>query len=760
MDTNLRIAELLERKEKFDEALFYYEEAYRLDPSRDEGALGLARLLRITEPDRATELIDQVLERNPSSALAHVLRSDVLLVRGDLPGALASALTAAELDPKGARVALQVAIVRKAELADRRGKKLPDDPKLFEQTDAAFARAIELAKNDPYWMVRAAIERARLLVKWRGFGPDQIEIYKSTFAALEEYPELKYRIAEASAEHARAAQDQEFLLWALSRQVEIVAHNHETWVELANLTTRLGEDGDAVLERMVKELPDDPQAQITYADQLSGKGKHAEAVAHLEKVLPTSKAPAATLAALVQLHLAAGDVSAAHGPLARLRSEYSDTGAADQAEASLANAEGRIADAIVALERWTGREETASNFGLLADARLRAGDPRGALEAVDRGLALKEQPRPDLQRLRGRILVRLGEHRSALQAFSRARTTGGPLPTQYLPDLAAAFYGTGQTGRSAQGARACDRGGRAVPRRAPALRARGGHSRSEGRARGAREGQQLYPGALQFIAGLANADLREHKPEAALERVRAAAAAAPDSPPLQMLLVQMLVTRELHDEAVQQTQLLQERWPGQPGVTELYLSVMTHAGRGEEAFQALSKKQAAGQLSPYGRVLLARLYSTRGEDAKAHRAAALLARGSAGPPGRGERSRLRARATRRGSPGSDGARAGSARQPAGLVGDRRHAGLRLHAPEPGRGCAGPVRRGAGALPAGEHGVGYGAVPSRSGIARARAPGRSGDGSRAGARLGRGFRRGEGCASHAGGAGQRRALGGR
>ena len=67
-DTNLRIAELLERNEQFDEALFYYEEAYRLDPSRDEGALGLARLLRIAEPDRATELIDQVLERNPSSA--------------------------------------------------------------------------------------------------------------------------------------------------------------------------------------------------------------------------------------------------------------------------------------------------------------------------------------------------------------------------------------------------------------------------------------------------------------------------------------------------------------------------------------------------------------------------------------------------------------------------------------------------------------------------------------------------------------------
>jgi tetratricopeptide (TPR) repeat protein len=84
-----------------------------------------------------------------------------------------------------------------------------------------------------------------------------------------------------------------------------------------------------------------------------------------------------------------------------------------------------------------------------------------------------------------------------------------------------------------------------------------------------------------------------------------------------MLLVQMLVTRELNDEAVQEIQRIQERWPGQLGVAELYLAVMTRAGRGEEAFQALVKKQAAGQLSPYGRVLLARLHSARGEDAPA-----------------------------------------------------------------------------------------------------------------------------------------------
>lgn len=616
-DTNIRIAELLEWNERYEEALFYFEEAYRLAPSRDEGALGLARLLRITEPDRASELIEKVLARNPASAPAHVLRSDVLLVRADVSGALASALTAVELDPKSARVALQVAMVRKAEIKAQRIQGLPDDPKLFEQADVALAHAFELAKAEPSWMVRTATERARLLVSWRGYGPDQIPIYKDAFAALEDYPDERRRIAEAAAAHARRADDPEFLLWALSSLVELYPYSYPSWIELADLATERGEDGLVVLESMLKALPDDAQAHITYAEQLSIRGKHAEAVAHLEKVLPDSQAPAAILAALVRLHLAAGDASAAHGPLARLTSEHPDTGPADQAEASLASAEGRIPDAIVALERWTGREETATGFGLLAEARLRVGDPRGALDAVDRALSLKQQPRPDLQRLRGRILVRLGEHRSALQAFSRARTMGGPLPLGYLADLASAFYAVGND----DGARKALE--RAIAADAPSAAALLLFAREEGTrdpkaARAALEkGSQLYPTALQFVAGLANADLRERKPEAALERVRVAAAQGPDSPAVQMLLVQMLLTRELNDEAVQEIQRIQERWPGQLGVAELYLAVMTRAGRGEEAFQALAKKQAAGQLAPHGRVLLARLHSARGEDAQA-----------------------------------------------------------------------------------------------------------------------------------------------
>jgi tetratricopeptide (TPR) repeat protein len=614
-ETNLRIASVHESYERYEDALFFYEEALRLEPNNEPAMLGVARLLRFQETDRADQLVAKVLERNPGSVTAHVLRSDILLVREDIPGALAAAMTATELEPDSARTSLQVAIVRKAAIALRRKQKQPDQDELFKEADAAFARAMELSKKEPYWLVRASIERARLLASWHGYSSEQNQIFQGAYEELKEYPELTRRLTEASAKHARRAQDPEFLYWSLSRLVEVAPYAYDRWLELSQLSTQRGEDGTAVLARMVKRLPDDTQAHITYADHLSGLGKHAEAVEVLEEFAPRSPAPAAALAALVQLHLAAGDSPAAKLVLDRLHDEHPDAGHTDQAEASLARAEGRLRDEIIALERWTEREETASGFGLLADARLRAGNARGALDAIDRAIALKQGPRPDLQRLRGRALVRLGEYRSALQAFSRARTTGGPLPVPYLPDLAAAYYAVGRRDEAKQ---ALERAiaAETPPPQALLLYAREQIQDDPAAARTALErGEKLY-GLLQFVAALANLDLRERKPEAALARVRAAAAHAPDSPEAQKLLVQMLVTAGLRDEAATEVEKIQERWPSYLGVAELYLNVMTIAGRGEEAFESLSKKQAAGQLSPFGRVVLARLHRARGEQDK------------------------------------------------------------------------------------------------------------------------------------------------
>jgi len=618
-ETNYRMGELLEREERWEDALFYYEEARRLDPSRDDAALAVAHLVRISEPDRGEKLIDEVLARNPSSPLAHVLRSDVYLVRNDPKNALASALTAAELDPKSTRAALQVAAVRKTFIRERLTKKESVDPKLYEEADAALARAIEIGKatNDIVWFVRAVGERAQVLTAWHGHGPEVVKLFHDADAFLKDYPRLQIKIAQGARVHGRAARDQELVHWALSRLVELDPGDHESWVELAELATKRGEDGVAVMQRLVKERPDDPRAHLGYADYLASHGKYAEAVAHLESVLAGSRAPDALLAALVSHQLAAGDPIRATQALERLRSEHPDSPKTQQAEAMLANYEGRVRDAIAALEKWISQEETPTAFAMLSDARLRSGNPRDALDAIDRALALAGGPRPPYQRLRGRILVKLGDFRGALRAFSRARDAGGPIPIPFVPDLARALY---EVGKPAEARMALDRalGEERPPALALLLFARAEAERDPKGARTALErGAALYPEELQFEAMLTTAELRAGQQDAALERALRSVEAHPDAPITQTVLAQVLLNMGKNDEAVQQVEMIQQRWPDQPGIAELYLNVMTRAGRGEQAFESLSREHEAGRLAPHGRVLLARLHSARGEEDEA-----------------------------------------------------------------------------------------------------------------------------------------------
>ena len=618
-ETNYQTGDLLRRIERWDDALFYYEEAHRLDPKRDDATLGIAFLLRFSDTDRAEKLIEEVIARSPEDPKGHLLRSDIYLVRADVNGALASALTALELDPTDARAALQVAMARKAFIAQAEKTGQTAEPQMFDETDAALAHAIELAKADQdlTWLVRGVTERAELMTLRNGHGPEVVRLYQETYELVKDAPGQARALLRSIELSARKSKDRPFLIWALSRGVELQPENHEAWVELANRTTQTGGDGMAVMDRMVKERPDDARAHITYAEYLSSNGKPAEAVAYLEKVLPDSKTPDATLTALMTLQLLERKPDDAAKTLARLRQDFPESAQTFFAEATLANYEGRTADAIAALERWTTREEAPNGFAMLADARVRVGNPRDALDAIDRAIVLAPRPRADYLRLRGRILVMLGDHEAALQAFSRSRRQGGQIPLEFMPDLARALYARGNVDAARQALE------RALAVDAPAPRALVLFGREEAQrdpkaALAALErGAALYPQQPIFVDMLVASDLRANNPQGALARVREAAARMPDMARVQMALARTLITANHTDEAVKQAELVQQRWPGQPGVAELYLDVMTRAGHGDEAFQALSKQREAGTLSPNARVLLARLHVARGEDSQA-----------------------------------------------------------------------------------------------------------------------------------------------
>jgi tetratricopeptide (TPR) repeat protein len=740
-EVNLLTAEQLIEMERMEDALFYYEEARRLDPMRDEAALGVAQLLLFQETDRAEKLVDEVLARSPGNATAHVMRSDVWLIRKDLDAALASAFTALELEPRNPRMALQVAVVRKAFVADKTQQGEKPDPALVKEAEDAFASAAELAAQEQQapWLVRATLERVQLMSLDKERGPEIAALLRDGYEQLSGYPREANNLLATARRFARVSKDLEFEHWALSRIVELQPARYEVWTRLADVAAERGEDRFAVMDRLVKERPADARAHTAYAEYLSRHGRNADALAHLEKVLPDVDQGDVLLAALASLYLKSRDTDGATQALARLREDHPESPQTFFAEVSVAKAEGRHADALAALERWAARDEAPQPLSMLAEARLRAGNPRDALDAIDRAIAASAPPPREFHRLRGRILVALGDHQAALQAFATSRDRRRPVPLEYVPDVARALYALGRVEPARQTLqRALDR-----ERPAPAalvLLAREEAERDPVAARQALErGAALYPNVPAFVDMLVTADLRAGKLDEALAQAQAAVERMPDSPRVQMTLVRTLVAARRMDDAVQQVEIVRERWPGQIGVAELYLDVMMRAGRGDQAFQVLSQQHAAGSLAPQGRVLLARLHVSRGEDEKGRGAAALGARRRVRAGPRAERPRLPARAAREVAARGNRARAGGARQPPRLARDRRHARLRLPEARPRRGGARAVRRRRRARRAGEHGLGHRAVPPRPRAARARAP-RGGDrGDRAGARFRGGVR---------------------
>ena len=355
--------------ERMEDALFYFEEALRLDPTNDEAALGVAQLLLFSETDRSEKLIEEVVARSPSNPTAHVMRSDAFLIRKDLNAALASAFTAVELDPEDPRTALQVAVVRKAFVAEKTQANQPIEPKLLAEAEAAFAHAGALAekKQLPFWVVRAAVERAQLLALQKERSSDIVELLKTTYESVKDSNRDALQLLFATRSYAGATKNLELEQWALTRTLELKPGRYKMWTRLADVTAERGEDRFAVMERLVKERGEEPRAHTTYAEYLSRHGRNQDATAYLERVLPDSTAPDTLLAALTSLYLLGGDGDGATRSIERLRKDYPDSSQTSFAEVAFATAEGRNADAIAALERWTGREESPQALALLAE---------------------------------------------------------------------------------------------------------------------------------------------------------------------------------------------------------------------------------------------------------------------------------------------------------------------------------------------------------------------------------------------------------
>ena len=156
---NEQLGELLLRKADMS-ATFYLSEAIRIDPSRVDLAMRLARVLLVSnEIDAAEGVIDAAIEAHPDSAVAYSTRAEMLLHRNDPDGALEAAVRATELAPEDSAVWFQLGRVYQGHMRMAHLEGVAPRAGIRRDAIAAFTRADELAGGH----VMARVEQARLI---------------------------------------------------------------------------------------------------------------------------------------------------------------------------------------------------------------------------------------------------------------------------------------------------------------------------------------------------------------------------------------------------------------------------------------------------------------------------------------------------------------------------------------------------------------------------------------------------------------------
>lgn len=624
-DVNYRISRLLEEDGKLAEAVFFLRETTRLDPSRTDAAMAEAKLIMFDDPERAEELIGQVIERDPANALAYVRRSEIALAQNDAEGALAAALTATELQPKDGMGWMQLGITNLARLRAARLANQEPGQDVFEGAEKAFRRADELFGGGP----QARVELGRLYAVWPGHEQEAEAAYRSAVEVAKP-GDQRGRVAGAAASYARTVNDVELLRWALEEIVQNVPESLSSWDQLAEVEEqREAGGGEKVYDRLIGLRPEDAQARVRLARFLARHERFDDAIARLEKQADEGPEPPVALDEIVALRLARNEIEPARAAVERLTSEHASHSRTALATGRLALAERRNDEAAEALRRYVGSEENVEGQRLLALAELGRRNHPAALAAIDRALQLEGESPAELLRLKASIHQAAGDWPQVLVTLNRlARTPGIQARTSDEFQYARALY---ETGRGAQGKQILEQM-LAVPE--PPLAVYVEYATREGAAEPEKTREYLekvlaqaprHEGALRLLIAR---DVKAGQLQAALARLDQAAASGPLPPTLLLLRAQVLMAQGEHARAEEEARRAFAAAPNLTAALDLLAQIYAAQGRMDEAIASFEEAEKVGALPPSGQVLLARLHMAAGhqDQAKGYYEKALAAR--------------------------------------------------------------------------------------------------------------------------------------
>ncbi len=614
-EVNQRIADLLVKKGQPGDAIFFYNETLRLDPKRDAAALAEARLLLFDDPNRAGQLIDGVIEHDPSNWRAYHRRSELFLAKGDADGALTAALTAIQLAPKEGLAYYQLGVVHQARMRALRatGKPVPDA--IYQAALDAFEKADQTYGGN----VMARLQRVKVYASWEGHAKEASDEARSAMDLAKQHGVAAERAgaARTALEFSGPLQDDGLRAVALDELVAADPGALDAWEELARRADARDGSGEQVYRRMLEARPKDVRAHIRYASYAIGHGHVDEGLDHLKQVADQGIDPAVALDALVRLDLNLGRTDPAREAVARLEHEHPGAAETVLARSRLALFERRPDAAAEDLRKLVGQTESAEAQRLLAASEFQLGHLPAATAAVDRALALGTDVPGETLRLKALIQAAAHDWTATLQTLTQLGQYGPLAPDMSLL-LAQTLY---EVKRPEDGRRVLE-GLQSAPGAGPAAAvefARREGARDPDTARRYLEAALAQaPNAPALVAELARLDLRRGDTARALQRLDTAVAGSQPEPSLLLMRAEIRLALHQFDAARDDAQRALDRDPTTPGAFGLLIAIYTSQGKLDDAVKSLQAADKAGTLQSGARALLGRLLLSRG-DAEAAR---------------------------------------------------------------------------------------------------------------------------------------------
>lgn len=605
---------LMEYSQLYPQAVTYYREAHRIDPTRIHAIVREARLLALEDPERARELLDTAIARDPDDPGVLRARAYFALVANDLSGALEAAKQAIEVEPSPPSYA-ELGAVYLAHIARDIQMKRRPNPAYREGAIEAYEKVNEL-KGGSY--DRAILEQARVYGLTHRRGQARRAFRRAIELAQAEGAAETQLTVYTAVEYARRVRDWDLERSALRALVTVDEDHYQAWQDLATLADRLPNgSGDEVLEELMAKRPDDGRTWLLLAEHLAATDRARNARTELRRAIDRGIDDPALYEALIRLEIRLGSVERARALFEALERKEPDAFVTRVAAARIALIDERPEDAERILRLLTREQKAPELLRLLALAHLRQGELKESRQVLDEAMALSSQPNVGLLRLSATVAMDVGDWRGAMDAFVEMLKQRAELSDSERVQFAIAAYHNGGVDKCQEVLRDMVKVAAPLPEAAVAYTHFFAGDDPLFALGALRKAHDHAPGNPEVIREMTRLEVNLGQTEHALARLNQLVEQHRAGPLVLFARAELLAGTGAWEQAEADALLAFEADPTLTEAVDLLHSLYRAQGKLETARVAFEEADAAGVLHPGARLLLARLLAEDGETARA-----------------------------------------------------------------------------------------------------------------------------------------------